>query len=895
MNSSFNSTKLAALAFMSAWSLLAIQSATTAPLNLRDVPIFLNDNVAPLNMLVVGRDHKLYYEAYNDASDLDGDGDLDVGFVPQITYFGYFDSQTCYGYSSNRFEPQGGAGAANTCSSGWSGNWLNYMTTARIDALRKVLYGGRRSTDSTSETVLERTHIPQDAHSWGKQYISEAVNGYKISDYTPLDEPDSDERHLFANTTLLSDGAQLPRFRVAEDVDEDTPVWEWVSKERPVAGNSTIDGSISPTDYIVRVKVCVPGGDFTVGDPADDSGCRQYPNGSYKPTGLLHEYGESDAMMFGLISGSYQKNVDGGVLRKAMGSFRNEVNASTGQFLNTDPGIIKTLNGLKTVGFGGSYEYSQSGDNCGWITDGPLTTGRCRMWGNPVGEMMYEALRYYAGKGSATAAFAINASGNPDATLGLSRATWDNPYGTGKPSCAKPFMTVVSDAPSYDSDQLPGSTFAGGFGDTLGSLNVTSLGQTIWNNEAGGGLHFIGQSGGIYDGAPTPKTVSSFGNIRGLAPEEPTKEGSFNAASVAYFGAKTDMNTVAGIQKVQTFAVALASPLPRIEIPVAGGNKVTIVPFAKSVGGCLGVNGTQGVFQPTNTIVDFYVESIAADGRSGSFRVNFEDVEQGADHDMDAIVQYQYQVNLDNTVTVTMSSQYAAGCIIQHMGYVISGTTQDGTYLEVRDLDTGAGGDVQYFLDTPPGQPPGGTWSDGQPLPLAATRTFIPGSAGGATILQDPLWYAAKWGGFKDGNNNNLPDQRREWDSEHLRDPGLRRARQLLPGDQRPEPEVAVVRGLREGAEGLRLDLGRRGQRERDPRGHAGVQRRIHLLAVVRRPEGLEHQLRRLDRQPGVERSRQAACLGRAEDRGAEQHRDARPVPLGESGRRTPRADRAGE
>ena len=31
-------------------------------------------------MLVVGRDHKLYYEAYNDASDLNGDGKLDVGY-----------------------------------------------------------------------------------------------------------------------------------------------------------------------------------------------------------------------------------------------------------------------------------------------------------------------------------------------------------------------------------------------------------------------------------------------------------------------------------------------------------------------------------------------------------------------------------------------------------------------------------------------------------------------------------------------------------------------------------------------------------------------------------------------------------------------------------------------
>ena len=146
---------IAALAVMSAGSLLAIQSAVTAPLDIRNVPIFLDQTVAPINMLVVGRDHKLYYEAYNDASDLNGDGILDVGFRPNITYFGYFDSGTCYDYGTslaNTFTPSGPAAAANTCSGKWSGNWLNYVTTARIDALRKVLYGGKRLTDTATQT-----------------------------------------------------------------------------------------------------------------------------------------------------------------------------------------------------------------------------------------------------------------------------------------------------------------------------------------------------------------------------------------------------------------------------------------------------------------------------------------------------------------------------------------------------------------------------------------------------------------------------------------------------------------------------------------------------------------------------------------------------------------------
>ena len=59
---------------------------------------------------------------------------------------------------------------------------------------------------------------------------------------------------------------------------------------------------------------------------------------------------------------------------------------------------------------------------------------------------------------------------------------------------------------------------------------------------------------------------------------------------------------------------------------------------------------------------------------------------------MDAIVASTISVNGGSTVTVTLTSEYAAGGIIQHMGYIVSGTTDDGTYLVVRDRDTAGGG-----------------------------------------------------------------------------------------------------------------------------------------------------------------------------------------------------------
>jgi type IV pilus assembly protein PilY1 len=216
--------------------------------------------------------------------------------------------------------------------------------------------------------------------------------------------------------------------------------------------------------------------------------------------------------------------------------------------------------------------------------------------------------------------------------------------------------------------------------------------------------------------------------------------------------------------------VALASPLPRIEIPL-GGQRVTLVPFAKSVAGA-SINAARGAFQPTNQIVDFYVESMAADGTSGTFLVNFEDVEAGNDHDMDAIARYSYAV-VGGQVQVTVERLYEQGSITHHMGYVISGTTADGIYLVVQDDNT----NVRYFLDTPPGRLPGactftlcadrGTFPPGGgALPWINTRAFSPGTGEAAELLRDPLWYAAKWGGFRDLNDNDIPDLQEEWDAK---------------------------------------------------------------------------------------------------------------------------------
>src|SRR5690606_5860673 len=129
----------------------------------------------------------------------------------------------------------------------------------------------------------------------------------------------------------------------------------------------------TPTDYTVRVEVCKAG--------LLESNCKRYPDGNYKPVGLLQEFGEDDKMLFGLLSGSYTNNTRGGVLRKNVASIGDEIDPDTGRFRTDVVGIIGTIDRLRTTGFGGSHEYNA---NCGWITDGPIKAGQCRMWGSPI-------------------------------------------------------------------------------------------------------------------------------------------------------------------------------------------------------------------------------------------------------------------------------------------------------------------------------------------------------------------------------------------------------------------------------------------------------------------------------------------------------------------------------
>lgn len=770
--------------------LMAVVTGTMA-VSWPNVPVGSTNNAPPMTMLVMGKDHKLFYEAYNDASDIDGDGSLDIKFKPTIQYYGLFDANLCYNYTaSGIFEPAAKSDSLGRCTGSvrWSGRWLNYMTTTRIDALRKVLYGGQREIDSATDTVLRRSYIPQDAHTWGKEYHSLATDGYQISQYTPYAEPTgTSSRHFFGSltqtiglncSTISTCANQPPLLRVRTNVSN-ARIWEWASKEGPVLNDSLFNrafpaGTGAEENFQVRVRVCTT---------SFNGGCKQYPNGNYKPIGILHEYGEEGKMLFGLISGSYDQPMSGGRLRKPVSSIANEINPSDGTF-TFNASLVNTLNNFRIRDWNNGHPWGYYSG--GWVTGRKMSDGEFSDWGNPIGEMLYEATRYFAGRGAPTSAY--SGGSTRDTQMGIPVATWDNPYASNSQAkaayCAKANFLVISDInPSYDSDQIPGSYFNSFAGD-LNGFNSLILSNLITNTEGNvAGRRFIGQSLGNYDTAPSPKGVSSLGSIRGLAPEEPTKEGSYYSAASSLFAKTNDLQpSVNGKQSVDSYVVALSSPIPEIKVTTTGGQIITLIPFGKSVNG-FGISSPKGYYQPTNQIVDFYISSLANSDSSNrnpninggryyaEFLVNFEDVEQGADHDMDAIARYSVAATADNGVEVTVTPIYESGSIQQNMGYVVSGSNRDGVYLVARDEASSPA----YFLNVPAGRSAGYCDTGAMPSDCAwlpsigqapSIFKFLPGSDSSARLLPNPLWYTAKYGGFIDANNNNLPDLPGEWDSD---------------------------------------------------------------------------------------------------------------------------------
>lgn len=155
------------ISFVRSFHLLAIAVAVMAtPTPLRAemndycvVPPYVVQNIQPNVMLVVDTSGSMFNFAYTDGFETTTTSDdhsctsadpctgyTNPGAYPDYKYYGYFDPDSWYTYSSSgsKFVVSRlkAAGAKN--SSEWDGSFLNWVTMRRVDVLRKVLTGGKK-------------------------------------------------------------------------------------------------------------------------------------------------------------------------------------------------------------------------------------------------------------------------------------------------------------------------------------------------------------------------------------------------------------------------------------------------------------------------------------------------------------------------------------------------------------------------------------------------------------------------------------------------------------------------------------------------------------------------------------------------------------------------------
>ena len=271
--------------------------------------------------------------------------------------------------------------------------------------------------------------------------------------------------------------------------------------------------------------------------------------------------------------------------------------------------------------------------------------------------------------------------------------------------------------------------------------------------------------------------------------------GSFHMAGLAHWAHTNDMSsTLSGDQKLRTFAVSLQTSTPVIRVPLGDGKFVTILPAYRLRAG--GNNANESSNTPANdgggAMVDFKIvrphtevasatDMTAASGTgyyNAKYYVIWEDSEQGGDFDQDMSGTIEYVLNTNvSPATVTVSTQAVGASTSnpQLFGFITSGTTQDGFHAYSGILG------ANYYSGAPGRLDPTGVkgctncranmefstvYSNPTTYQINKQSHTFTASTGSANLLQSPLFYAAKWGGFDDTNNSGTPDLAGEWDGD---------------------------------------------------------------------------------------------------------------------------------
>lgn len=512
--------------------------------------------------------------AYNDGDSGSGtnctgrapnEGSDNIGscYQPTFAYLGYFDGAKCYQYDSSNgwFKPNGAANATDHSCTGskWSGNFLNWAAMTAVDEFRQALTGGNRGVDTSSVTVLQRSNVDV---SYGSLAGGNVFPIKKIGTTTAPNNVSPGTVTPYSNSKIY-----VYNHNLQLDV------------------GSTPGGHDLAQNLNARVKVCDAGSGL-------ESNCVSYAT-SNKPVGLIQQ--DSSKMRFGVMSYllDTSQSRDGGVLRAKMAYVGPVMKDATGSlvpnpspewssadgtfFQNPDPADAASSG----VANSGAINYiNKFGMNGNVTPDGHQLKSY-----DPIGEIFYEAIRYYK-----------HESPTPEYSSGLTTVmkdsfpvitSWNDPI---QYSCQKNFIVGINDANPWLDKRLPGTAFktatipkpgggttaliANDFGepsnpdlgikafsddgdsgvaawtDRVGDLEgLTGTSQNVGGDDSG----LTGQ--GFDNNAGNPKKIVRLGHEMGTYPYA-GKQNSYFIAGLAFYANTEDLRSdFDGNQTVATFLV----------------------------------------------------------------------------------------------------------------------------------------------------------------------------------------------------------------------------------------------------------------------------------------------------------------------------------------------------
>lgn len=501
---------------------LSIGLMTSArAISISDIPLFLQNNIPPNMMLDVSIETPMGGAGYPDGPGtipgcgasgrvssptgvtVSGTNSYGTCYFPTYEYLGIFDPNKCYDYVGGQFEPQVATGTNHTCTSKWSGNFLNWATMTAIDEFRWVMTGGDRYVDTATDTVLQRARA-EGNDSWYPKKLLRSSYNVAPSTVTPL-----------AQTTVV--------------------IWnhnQGRSVQFRTGSNSVID------TYNVRVKVCVPG--------KLETNCTQYGT-NYKPEGEIQK--NATRMRFGLMSylNDNAATRGGGVLRARMkytgpldgtgaSNPLQEWNPSTGVFVTNPDAADASASSVSNSGV------------INYLNKFGATSYKSL---DPIGELYYEILRYYKNLGP-----------TPEYSSGLTAAmkdgfpvitAWTDPI---QAWCQKNAVLAINDANPWYDKKLPGTAFMTatlGNGTALGgsdfgqpsnpdaSINVRTLTNTVGSLQGiNGTSQCIGGDTNSFNSVASNKIITGLGEVLGTCPAT-QKQNSYYIAGLAYYAHINDI------------------------------------------------------------------------------------------------------------------------------------------------------------------------------------------------------------------------------------------------------------------------------------------------------------------------------------------------------------------